>query len=305
MLKNIRKALVFVESPFQMTNLMDLAKYQPSIQFNVIARLNGERKNDDAVLRIVNAHKFSNVSVRLIKISRKGKNKKIEMLRLVPFIPSVLSESYVIFYDDRSLFYKVFKRMVRGSIIFADDGAYSFIKLVKLESKRDKRIKGFITRFDGLKSDLIEVIHVPYDSIELKTADYSIVIGMPLSEKGIISKEDHLKVISLLFNKAKAYTGDNCYYFPHRSENMYRRLDFPIIDSELSVEEYLASNAGNAPSHVISMYSTALFVISARFSGPVCYYFRLPDSIINDVVHVENIKTVYKALDKSSCKELL
>jgi hypothetical protein len=223
----------------------------------------------------------------------------------LPCLPAVLKASNVIFFDDRSLLYKVFSRLVHGKIILADDGAYTFSKISMLENKRDKKIIGFITRFSGLESNNIEVLHVPYEKRKVTTSPYTLVVGMPLFEKGIVSEENHLNMIRIIVDKVKFYTGNAVYYFPHRGEKSYKKLDLSVIESDLSVEEYIESVSEKAPSHVVSMYSTALFVVSEKFYGPQCYYYRLPGVTINYASNSNNISAVYEALKKSSCKELL
>lgn len=305
MLKCIKKVLVFVESPFQLNSLLDLAECEPKIEFTVIARLNGDTKNDAAINRIVKNRERSNVKVETIKISRTGKAKYTELLKLLPWITAVFNASHVIFYDDRSLVYKTLSRLVRGAIILADDGAYSFVKIVELEQNQDKSIAGFITRFDGLQSEFVDIIHVPYKKTKLKPRAYSVIVGMPLFEKGIISKKAHVEVIYQIVERISKYSGSNVYYFPHRSEFVYRDLDLKVIESELSIEEYVQSVSDNAPSEIASMYSTALFVLSSKFIGLECFYYRIPDHELCDKKHARNIEIVYKALEQSECKELL
>lgn len=305
MLKNIKRALVFVESPFQLTNLVDFADYQPSTQMDVVVRFNGDEKNDRSIRRLLNNLNQENISIHTLKISRSGKLKIIEMLKLITYFPSVIAATNVIFFDDRGIVFKVLRRFIRGSIILGDDGAYSFIKVRELEKNNKYRISGFITKFKELQSSDLDVLYIPSASKEVGVSDYTLIIGMPLFEKGIVSEEDHLSAIRTMVLEAKSRTGSRVFYFPHRSEYLYRKMDVPVVDSELSVEEYIDGSDGNAPLYVISMYSTALFVISSRFKGPVCYYYKLPQQFIKNKESTRNIAAVYDALERSPCKELL
>jgi hypothetical protein len=304
-LKNTKKALVFVESPFQVANLIDLTKFQPSTKFNIYVRLNGDKKNDDAIMRKVKSCVQENTVFRILKINKAGSKKYLQLVYLFRCITSIIFSNIVIFSDDRSVIYKFLKSLAKGKIFLADDGAYSFVKIAELENEKNSGVIGFITRFEGLKSKKIEIINLPYKKTELKVENYSLIIGMPLSEKGIISERDHLELILSMVKKVKVLTGNKAYYFPHRSERSYLQLDLLIIESELSVEEYVEVVSKNAPSHIISMYSTALFVLSSKFTGLKCFYYKINEKLIKSDEITKNIRLVYEALGSTTCKELV
>jgi hypothetical protein len=303
MFSRVKSVVVFVESPFQLANAFEFSQLQPSVSWLIIVRLNGDKKNDDAILRAADNNQRSNVKIKFLGIPRKGVRKFYGLCRLLSVLPLLWGVGEVIFFDDRSVVFRLLKRVMRRDVYLADDGAYSFVKIKELEKSREK-IAGLITRFKEIESQSVNIIHVPYKEITVKTANYALVVGMPVCEKGIISKESYLSFVNLMLNKAESITGHKAYYFPHRSESAYRDLGIPVILSDLSVEEYIEENMAAAPSAIVSMYSTALFVVSSKFLGVRCFYFRLPELEIKSEVSRKNIALVYEGLNKSRCDEV-
>lgn len=286
--------LIYVESAFQLRNALDFLSSRGASSCHYIIRLNGVKKNDNEMLRVATANRIKYTTVRLPKNGLSKVFLVIYVLAIVSFY--FVRARKVVIGDQRSIIYRLVKPILSGALYFVDDGAYSFSALQKVDGLKDEGAT-WITRFRILAEKSENIIYFPFIKNKAKFSDYALIVGAPLSECGVLSKDDHKLCIEEIVLGLKERGFSNILYFPHREERVpLINGDVSILRSENSVEDFLESRLDNFPKVVASFYSTAIFLILEKFSGVDVFYFDITDRKSFDEKRFVSVVHVYETL---------
>lgn len=143
-----------------------------------------------------------------------------------------------------------------------------FLEFVFLNSKKDlPNSINFYTCFNICpgKCDKIFINNFNYSKQKYLCNHEELVdevwfLGSPLIEKKIITQEASDTVFSALKKFAKKKSLE-IKYFPHRVENLNKRIDFEIVKNNIPFEiYYLKSN--KRPKYILGYFSTSLYVLN-------------------------------------------
>lgn len=293
---------IYVESAFQLKNAFDFLNHRKASGCKYIIRLNGVKKNDDEMLRFAKA---KCINFKVVILPKRGPLKAFWGLYALLYIYVLfVSSRNVVVGDQRSIVFRLTVPLLRCPLYIVDDGAYSFSAMQELDFFNDNKIT-WITRFNILAKRSKNVIYFPFDKKSVKFSCYALIVGAPLSECEVLSREDHQKCIEILVYTLREKGFSNIFYFPHREERfLLIDKEVSIIRSESSIEDFLESRVDGFPKLIVSFYSTAIFLLLEKFREVEIGYFDITSFDSFDCKRFSSVVHVYEALKEQEafCK---
>jgi hypothetical protein len=300
--------VVCVESPLQLLAAIEYIHRFGNNSVLLIIRKNGNVRNDEMLDEL--RRRYNLAEPVILSINKDGNYLKLFFITIRLFFWRMIkvSPQEIVVGDLRSLWIQILLfRFSDSKVTLIDDGnvilefvekdllgnlKYNFnIRSRILIKKRIQQLKKdeilFFTIFHSVITDrpklCIENKLSFFRDKRLVTEGFKVTkqiffIGSPLSEEGIISLQDELKLIE----KCRAHFAEfEFFYVLHRRECRKKVLKLlperEIVKFDLPLELQFLTQSKN-PEVVCSIYSTALLSLSILFEDIKCYSFLPEDN---------------------------
>lgn len=266
-MKKNKKALVLVESPFQLLCAYEAVNFF-NLDYDLYVRVSRFELNNAQVKNIVEDLGMTNVCYLDFSV-KKDFFTKFKMLSFIIWA-RFKNYDYYILGDYLSNFMKQFAKInPNKKIILLDDGVATH--KIQRELKADSLFLTLFTMFDVVQINnqkkyvnRFEYLKKLYAKPKYTT---DIFIGAQLVDLDILPLEVYIDVIKLAIKNSK---NEKIIYFPHRrtSKEVMDEItsinNIEVIFPDTAIEHYLLKNA-IAPKKIYSILSTALFSLSIIF----------------------------------------
>lgn len=266
MMKN--SALVYVESPYQLSNAIECTRKLSVRAVNFIIRDNGNITQNQQFQNIIDVNDLTSVSVHSCPNESWLKTFFVMRLSVILMVRSwfhsvVVTGAWPSIVVTLALKwnYSNYKK-----IYLVDDGLY-LLNMLKNIKNYPLTLVSRLPLMDYLKKSEVNRYAVKIQKQhceDIKTIGLGVCfIGSPIVELNIFPYDLYCEVLRKI--QERHYL-DDLYYFAHRSESkdkltMIERLGYKVKTPNLPLEDYLRFKGGYQ-GHYYSFYSTALFNLS-------------------------------------------
>lgn len=269
----MKKALFFVESPFQLLNVYEAIDFFKIINYKIFIRYSGKTINDLQIKYLIKEFQIDDVNIISFNINSSKKNlfDFFKIIYLKYYFKYINNNFEIIFIGNlESNFFKlIYKNFAIERIIGLDDGTKT-LHLQAEFSKKDLYFNLF-TMYDikAIKKQFI--FNNNYNWLKSlrnnKERESDVLfLGSDIVTLKIIDEDYYLKLIQYaITNYGKII------YIPHRNENIkllnkiknksfiLKSIDYPV--------EFYGINENKNINTVISFYSTALYTIMKIYNS--------------------------------------
>lgn len=293
-----KKSLLFVESPLQLLNAHEAISEFNLKNYEVVIRLSNKKENDSQIKYLVDYLNIQNIKYVLIKVDDKGLTDYIKLLMykykyLIKKVKKVFIGNY-----DSGFFKLIMKQFTREQIILLDDGSKT-LAIQKQFSENNFYNLFTIYNVETINNQLIYNNRYNKITTILKNLKFNndeiLFLGMKLSEIGIITEKEYIRLLVEIADIYKHYT---IIYVTHRGESKSKIEKIKEIRN-ISIQNYsypielLGIFEKSIPNKVISFYSTAVLTIKYIYNIEAeCFSFDFSTSKHKDAI--ESVYDYYK-----------
>ncbi|MDK2776151.1 MAG: hypothetical protein KYX62_00605 [Pseudomonadota bacterium] len=280
--------MIYVESPFQLLQAVELTKESKNIRF--LIRLNDQRQNNEQLKQLVSLFNLNKVHYLTMGA------KVMVGIAFIPILICSYLAQVVYIGDENSIVFRLLKGLVpKGKIVLLDDG------VATLNSKLGARYKRFSIfntvngsgNYLSESKKLVEAVNSP--------EPVNIIVGSKLVEEEICTKESYFSLLeNMLLNSAADL---RTLYVPHRGENesnlqdICSRFGVGIVSNRLPIE-LVGYEFSVRPVNICSVLSTALFSMSLIYDNANIRVCPLKSEDI--LSRNESIEKLYSLMKESS-----
>jgi len=284
------KSLLFVESPLQLLNANEAISEFNLKNYEVVVRLSNKKENDTQIKYLIKYLNIQNIKYASIRVDDKGITDYIKLLMykykyLIKKVEKVFIGNY-----DSGFFKLIMKQFTKEQIILLDDGSktlaiqkqfsesnfYNLFTMYNVETMNNQLI--YNNRYNKITTNL-KNLKFNYDEI--------LFLGMQLSEIGIITEKEYIRLVVEIANIYKNYT---IIYVTHRGESESKLEKIKEIKN-ISIQNYsypielLGIFESSIPNKVISFYSTAVLTMKYIYNiDAECFSFDYRNSKYTDLI---------------------
>lgn len=302
----VDKALIVIESPFQLLSAFEAISYFGIKDFDLIVRVNGESRLQQQLETLVEKLGFDFSAVKYVLI-RTAERKLSDFARFLFFcVKFFFKSSYynkVFIGNYRSVFLRNFIRQFNNSkVVILDDGNVTIDVQKNFSSKNFYDIFSMFDLKPFLNQNIFKNDFKALRSIidSKGTCNNTVCfIGPGVVAAGILELEDYIKVLSIIVSKYTSQ-GKRILYIPHRSESrdevatVSDLTGVSIFRPDLPIEFLGLSNI-KMPTKFCSLYSTALLTVREIYGVDVeSYHFDYSGSVYKE--EIDSVYNYYKTI---------
>ena len=290
--KSVYDSVVYVDSPFQLLQVLELDKNDFKIS-KVFIRLNGKEENDK---QLKNMEKMLNIeSCKFININ----NFYQKIYYYTSLTVVFMLYKNIIFGDANCLLFRLIHAFKsQKNILLLDDGVATI---------NDKKFNDIYQRFtifpkyvsNPIVNNFYEVQRL---SKECVTTKKHVIVGGKFVDEGICDEHTYNEVIKKITSNLNEMD-TKCIYIPHRGETdshlarLKKNFTFQIIRLDYPIE-LLTLESGIYPLSISHVMSTAVFSMRKIYSDVDIFTSRIPASKI--LLRRESIGNIYKEIEREA-----